>query len=388
MDSYFADLHIHIGRTDSGTAVKISASNKLTFSHIAEEASKRKGIDLVGIIDCHAPDVLADIDGCLQRGEMLELDGGGIRYQQTTIIPGCEIEVKKPGYSPAHVLTFFPNVEEMKRFSHWLSSRVTNIHLSTQRLYEEPQRLQEMVKSCGGLVIPAHIFTPYKSVFSSGATKLAELFDPLQVDAVELGLSADSEMAGGISELQRFAFTSNSDAHSLTKIAREYNQLCLKEPAFCELKSALQGVGGREITANYGLNPHLGKYNRSYCAACRHHVADEAAQCPVCGNTRIVEGVAARIQRLSERNQDDGNISRPPYIYQTPLEFIQGLGPSKLKQLLKRFGSEMNILHRADEAELIQAAGEPITRQIIASRKGTLAIKAGGGGIYGKIVAE
>ena len=48
-----------------------------------------------------------------------------------------------------------------------------------------------------------------------------------KISAIELGLSADSQMAGMLSELDGKSFTSNSDAHSLIKMGREYNVMRL-----------------------------------------------------------------------------------------------------------------------------------------------------------------
>ncbi|UUZ79531.1 endonuclease Q family protein [Paenibacillus sp. P26] len=68
MNAYYADLHIHIGRTEEGQAVKISAADNLTFYNIAREASEIKGMDIVGIIDCHSPGVQKDMLSYLDRG--------------------------------------------------------------------------------------------------------------------------------------------------------------------------------------------------------------------------------------------------------------------------------------------------------------------------------
>lgn len=67
MQSYYADLHIHIGKTEKGRPVKISGSKDLTFHRIAQEASDRKGIDMIGIIDCHSPSVQDEISAYLER---------------------------------------------------------------------------------------------------------------------------------------------------------------------------------------------------------------------------------------------------------------------------------------------------------------------------------
>ncbi|HWJ78175.1 MAG TPA: TIGR00375 family protein, partial [Niallia sp.] len=55
MEQFYTDLHIHIGRTKSGKPVKITASKSLTLSAIIEFTSKQKGLDMIGIIDCHSP---------------------------------------------------------------------------------------------------------------------------------------------------------------------------------------------------------------------------------------------------------------------------------------------------------------------------------------------
>lgn len=66
MKPYYADLHIHIGRTETGRPVKISGSKNLTFYNIAHEASERKGIEVIGIIDCHSPAVQEEIIAYLE----------------------------------------------------------------------------------------------------------------------------------------------------------------------------------------------------------------------------------------------------------------------------------------------------------------------------------
>jgi len=70
LKSIYCDLHVHIGRTSEGQAVKISGSRDLTFSGIAHEAAQRKGLEMIGIIDSHSPGVLRDIEASLESGEM------------------------------------------------------------------------------------------------------------------------------------------------------------------------------------------------------------------------------------------------------------------------------------------------------------------------------
>ncbi|MED4603566.1 TIGR00375 family protein, partial [Paenibacillus validus] len=178
LNAYYADLHIHIGRTEAGQAVKISAANNLTFYNIAREASARKGMDVVGIIDCHSPGVQAEMLHYLDKGDMEELKEGGIRYHQTTILLGCELEVRDPGMKAAHLIAYFPALSDMQAFTAWLRKHMKNVQLSSQRLYVPARELQREVIDRGGLLVPAHIFTPHKSVYGSCCARLNELLDP------------------------------------------------------------------------------------------------------------------------------------------------------------------------------------------------------------------
>lgn len=388
MKSYYVDLHIHIGRTESGQAVKISAANNLTFFNIAHEAAVRKGMEIIGIIDCHSPSVQDDILTYLDRGEMVELEGGGIRYRDTTVMLGCEIEVREPGMGPAHLLAYMPNLEVMQGFTNWMKGHMKNVELSSQRIYVPARVLQEEVLGRGGILIPAHIFTPHKSVYGSATSRMENLLDLEGISAVELGLSADSEMAGLISELDPFTFVTNSDAHSLGKIGREYNEIQLAAPTYEELVKALHRVEGRGVVANYGLNPRLGKYHRTYCSLCEAVLDDlegTVERCADCGSNKIVRGVMDRIMDLADREEPYLPPYRPSYHFQIPLEFIPGLGPKKLNQLLHRFGTEMNVLHRTTQEELASEVGEEIAAYLAQARVGTLLLEVGGGGRYGKV---
>ncbi|RKN84664.1 endonuclease Q family protein [Paenibacillus ginsengarvi] len=388
MNQHFVDLHIHIGRTEKGEPVKISGSRDLTFYNIAKEASERKGIEVIGIIDCQSPAVQEEIMRYLDKGEMVEQEGGGIRYNRTTVMLGSEIEVRDPGLGPAHLLAYLPTLEAMREFTEWMRPHMKNVTLSSQRLYVPARILQEEVVARGGLMIPAHIFTPYKSLYGSGTDRLAAMLDPEQVAAVELGLSADTEMASWLSELDRYTFVTNSDAHSLGKIGREYNRMALGAPTFQELKLALFREAGRGVTANYGLNPRLGKYHRTYCDSC-DSVLDEAEtttrRCLYCGSEKVVRGVMDRIRAIADRENPHIPEHHPPYHFQVPLEFIPGLGKKTMEKLLAAFGTEMNILHRASESDIREVAGDDIASSIRSARDGTLTFEAGGGGRYGKV---
>ncbi|WP_031408487.1 endonuclease Q family protein [Geobacillus vulcani] len=381
---YYADLHIHIGRTASGRPVKITGARTLTLANILREAAEVKGIDIIGVIDSHVPEVLDELEQAMEKHGWREHEGGGVSAGKVTLLLGSEIEVYDGHcHGPIHVLVFLPTVQAMRTFSRWLGQRVKNISLSSQRIYASGRELQAAAKEQGGWFIPAHAFTPFKSLYGKGVQhSLTEVFDPDRIDAIELGLSADTAMADQIAELHRYPYVTNSDAHSLRKIAREYEQVRLAAPTFAELEKALRGEDGRTIIANYGLNPKLGKYHRTVCERCLAPVSPEAERCPACGHHRFVKGV---FDRLAELKTAERGPKRPPYIYQVPLEFIPGLGPKAYEKLLARFGTEMRVLHEAAEEEIAETVGEKLAQLIVLARSGALHIEVGGGGRYGKV---
>lgn len=387
MNTFYIDLHVHIGRTMYGDPVKITASDQLTLTNIMNECSENKGIDMVGVIDSHVPDVQAEIQHLLDQGEAIELEEGGIQYKSTTLILGTEIEIYDENcYGPLHVLCYFPALHQMQQFTVWLSNHMKNITLSTQRFYGKAVELQKKVKELEGLFVPAHMFTPFKSLYGKGVQQsLIEVLDPALIDGVELGLSADTNMADKLSELHDYTFLTNSDAHSLPKIAREYQQINVEKATFKELKRVLKNQDNRRVAANFGMNPRLGKYYQTTCAKCFHPVLQEGV-CKKCGSKDYIKGVSERIHELQDTNTFPRH--RPPYISQVPLEFLPHLGPKTLRKLLNQIGTEMKIIHDATREELLEVVAPHLADRILANRSGQLSINAGGGGRYGSLSKE
>jgi len=391
MKKYFMDLHVHIGRSNNGAPVKITASRELTFANIARECKYRKGIDIVGIVDCASPEVIDDISQLINNGEMKPLKEGGLIYQdKVTIILGSEIETKEKDGGSSHQITYFPYFEDIKEFSKALSLLVTNVSLSSQNCKISAQEAFQIINQLGGILIPAHAFTPHKSVYGNCVKRLGEMFSRStlkKIPAIELGLSADTEIADRLKELAKFTFLTNSDAHSLPKIGREYNIIELEKANFKEMLLALQRKEGRKITDNYGLDPKLGKYHRTFCEIC-NYTSDSnlpVYKCEKCGSDKIVKGVFDRILEIGDYQQSFSPPHRPPYYHQVPLEFVPGIGKKTLNKLFNYFGTEMNILHKASYQEISQVVGFKIAQNIILARKGLLKLSPGGGGRYGKV---
>lgn len=398
---FYADLHVHLGWAGQpGGGVKITAARSLTLANILKECRERKGIQIIGVIDAAAEGALADLDRLMAEGLVVEQAGGGLSYQgegdPVTLIPGAEVEVvHPPSGRPLHLLCYLPGVRELRAFAAWQRQRVKNPRLSTQRLHDTTAaEVTALVGELGGVLIPAHIFTPHKATLAAAAS-VAEVIPPAlwrHVPAVELGLSSDTALADMLPELSQFTFVTNSDAHSTGKIAREYNLFRLARPSFTELVMALREEEGRCVAANYGLDPRLGKYHRTYCTTCGRRVEGEppVLACPVDPDHPLVLGVLDRIYLYQEQQAGLKRVARrrPPYIHQVPLQFVPGLGPQAMAKLLAHFGTEMGVLHRAAEADLAAVVGEKLAHLVVAAREGRLAVEAGAGGVYGKVLSE
>lgn len=397
MEEIFADLHVHIGRSESGKPIKITAARSLNFANIARECADRKGINVVGIIDCASPYVIEDIENFLKTGEAYEIEDGGIIYKdKVCILLGSEVETSEVGRNgkcgAAHNVCFFPHLSDIKAFSEEMSHHIKNITLSTQRSNVSGYELIDIVERYNGILIPAHCFTPFKSYYGNCVDRMKDIFKEKfnKIFAIELGLSADTYLADMISELEDKTFVTNSDAHSLPKIAREYNKMLVKDISFKEIVKALKGEDGRKVICNYGLDPKLGKYHRTFCDNCNQVIEtkEPVEICPYCGSDKVTFGVFDRIELIKDKKESNSPKQRPPYIYQVPLTFIPGLGSKTIDKLLNKFGTEMTILHNLSKDDIEAIVGEKVASEIIASREGKMKIQAGGGGMYGKVSAE
>ena len=181
MEEVFADLHVHIGRSENGKPIKITAARSLNFANIAKECADRKGINIVGIIDCASPYVIEDIENFLKTGEAYEIEDGGIIYKdKVCILLGSEVETSEVGRNgkcgAAHNVCFFPHLSDIKGFSKEMSKHIHNITLSTQRSDVSGYELIDVVEKYNGILIPAHCFTPFKSYYGNCVDRMKDIF--------------------------------------------------------------------------------------------------------------------------------------------------------------------------------------------------------------------
>lgn len=379
LQEFIADLHIHIGYV-GGRAVKIPSSPDLTLDNILERSVK-EGINLIGIADGASPLVRQQLRQWQREEKLLPQRGGGLNWAgRVVVIPAAEIAAGKG----EHYVAYFASLEHLEDFVRRWEEEKSRGPLSAERVLQ-------LTAEAEGWFVPAHIFTPHKSLLGSAASSLGEVFseDALrEISSVELGLSADTFMADRIAELFPRSFFTNSDAHSLARLGREYNVLLLAAADFSELRKAARGEEGRRVKANFGLNPVLGKYYRSFCRDCGSLavIPPPVTVCPACNSRRVDVGVRDRLELLADCDFPVHPAGRPPYCHLIPLDFFPGLGKVTRQRLLAEFGSERRVLLEADLTGIRKVAGSRLADMLAAYRQGKLLLAPGGGGHFGRVL--
>ena len=198
---------------------------------------------------------------------------------------------------------------------------------------------------------------------------------------MSFGLSADTDYADRIRELADKKFLTNSDAHSLPKIAREYNTFEMENISF-ELFKKVLGYEDKiqngdnklnYIVCNNGMYSRLGKYNKTYCDMCECVSEIEDGKCKKCGSKKIVKGVEDRVLEIADGKSISPK-NRPEYMYKIPLEYIPKLGKKTKEKMLELYGTEMNILNKVSIKNIEENFGKQIAKNIEIARNGNITI--------------
>ncbi|MBN2517798.1 MAG: TIGR00375 family protein [Candidatus Altiarchaeota archaeon] len=378
------DFHIH-SKHSGGT------SNDMVIPRIAEGA-RGKGLDVVGTGD-------ATHQGWLKHLEK-HLEGDGIyaiESSPTKFIITAEVEDR----DRVHHLLLFPSIDCAKQFRSEIMPSSVNIDYDGRpKVRLSGEELVDLANDCDSMIGPCHAFTPWTAVYKE-FDSLGDCYgDNLRyVKFLELGLSADSDMADHIRELGDITFMTNSDAHSPWphRLGREFNRLSVKDLSFAEIQKAIERKDDRRFTLNVGLNPREGKYHETACTRCYTKFKVEDAnrlkrRCPECGGM-IKKGVKERIDELADGMTKHPK-HRPPYIHIVPLAEVIGMARGiasvygnkvqmEWQKMVEEFGSEIEILVDID-VERIRAYDKRIGDIIRAFREDKILYDAGGGGRYGR----
>ena len=376
-----ADLHIH-------SRYSKAVSKAMTIPNLAENA-RFKGLGVVGTGDILNPKWEAELLRYAKKIDEGTYERKGIRFLLTT-----EVEDSRR----VHHVLIFPSIDSVREMRERLRLYSSDIETEGRpHLSLSAGEIADLANELDVLIGPAHAFTPWTSLYKE-YDSLREAYGNARIHFLELGLSADSEMADRIRAHHKLTYLSNSDAHSPMphRLGREFNRFEVKDATFEEIRKAILKRGGRKIVLNAGLDPRLGKYHLTACSRCYTKYSLEEAKafhwkCPKCGG-RIKKGVRDRILELADTNERPKD--RPPYIHLAPLAEIIAMVIGKgvetkavrviWERFLREFGSEIRVLVDVP-VEALAEVHEDVAKAIWAYRNEKLIIIPGGGGKYGEI---
>jgi len=432
MKKFNADLHIHSPHS-------IAVSKSLNLDTMLDTC-KKKGLNILGTGDILQPEWFKYMESNLKKEQ-----DGSFSYKDVFFILQTEIE----DIESIHHVVLFPDFHSVKEVQNKLKSYSKNIldeWGGRPRVNLSPAELVDIISDSGGIVGPAHAFTPFKAIFRQG--KFNSLVDCYQDAAkkvyfLELGLSANTDLADQLECLKDISFLSNSDAHSQNprSLGREFNKFDIDNPSFEEILLGLRRKNSRKITLNIGLNPKLGKYFKMFCHKCRRRIIfkkikkevssvfsqysktdnfviyytnnpekarnDYITQvsrnkmiCPACKeeiskNFKIKLGVSERVQVISQYENPNHPIHRPSYINTIPLidiiRSVKGIKSTSSKivlntynKIIENLGKEFDILIETPMSK-IEDFDKNIANVINALRNNEIEYTPGGGGTYGQI---
>ncbi|MBI5134763.1 DNA helicase UvrD [Candidatus Uhrbacteria bacterium] len=317
-----------------------------------------------------------------------------------------------------HYIIFAPSFESIDGMVQALEKRGCNLKSDGRPIIGvHSQELLKMVLAHGGVLIPAHAWTPWFAIFGSksGFDSIEECFGGLsnEIFAIETGLSSDPPMNWRVSALDRVALLSNSDAHSLPNLAREANILELTRLSYAEIVESIKNGApirrqqiARESLAQFShLNatiefyPEEGMYHVDGHRACGIQWMPEetkrhGGRCTRCG-LLVTVGVLNRVSHLADRNDALPPLGAPLFHHLVELDKIIAEAMSissrtskkvqeHYRQLIELGGSELEILLNHPLSQLAQWTTAPIVEGIRRVRSEQLHIRPGYDGVYGQ----
>jgi len=395
---FIADFHLH-------SKYSRATSKEMEVETLARWA-KKKGISLLGTGDFTHPTYFAELRSKLEPlgNGLLQLKKGdqGVRYILTTEVSNIYSQGGK--VRRIHNLIFAPGFEVVEA----IRSKLGNLgKLSSDGRPIFSFTSKDLVKmildiSSDCLIIPAHAWTPWFSVFgaNSGFDSIEECFGEMSsyIHAIETGLSSDPEMNWRLSALDAITLLSNSDAHSPNRLGREANAF-EGEMDYKEIIEAIRKKDRKKLLYTIEFFPEEGKYHfdgHRQCGVIFSPSQTKTNQylCPNC-HKRLTVGVLHRVEELADRPVGFIPKNAIPSIHLIPLEEIiaESMGyrvgtkavETEYERLVEKGGSEFQILLDATPDELASFVPPKILEGIVQMRQGKVSIIPGHDGVYGKI---
>jgi len=371
-----------------------------------ERYAKVKGLNLLGTGDFTHPLWLDELKRNLKE------DNSFYHFNDSNIFFVLQAEVSNiynDGKTrKVHNVLLAPSFEIVDQINSFLSKYgslasdgrpiLTNIDCA-----EMTEKLIEISKDI--MIIPAHIWTPWFSLFGSksGFDRIEDCFkdQTKNIYALETGLSSDPAMNWRLSSLDRFTLVSNSDSHSPwpTRLGRELN-VFETNMNYKDITNTIKAKDPKTFLYTIEVDPSWGKYHwdgHRNCDVCLS--PKEAIKyrniCPVC-RLELTIGVEHRVEELADRPEGFVLENSIPFQKIIPLSeliaSVYSTQPFSKKvwtessKIIKEFGSELNVLLKAPEENLKIVTSEEIVKIIIKNRNGELKIQPGYDGVFGKLV--
>ncbi|MEA3357518.1 MAG: endonuclease Q family protein [Patescibacteria group bacterium] len=407
-----ADLHIH-------SRYAMATSPKLELESIYRWC-KIKGIHVIGTADFTHPVWFAGLK------EKLELADGGLYKLKPKY--SKEIDKELPSSVSENIVRFIPTVEISTIYSK--NGRVRKVHsvivvptlayaakltaklskIGNLKVDGRPilgMDAKDLLKmtldlSPDALYFPAHIWTPWFSLFGSrsGFDSIEEAYEELapEIKAVETGLSSDPFMNWRLSQLDNMTLISGSDAHSLPKMGREATVFDCDLDYF-EIVNAIKS-NDKRLLGTIEFYPQEGRYHYDGHRKCGVKFSPSETKkhkgiCPVCGKPLVV-GVMYRVDEIADRPQKYKPKSHKKVEYIVPLveviaemKGVKGVNTktvlTEYEKLYSALGDEFSILRKYPVSR-IKDAGFPVLADAVSRmRNGDLHIEPGYDGIYGVV---
>ncbi|MCU0651355.1 MAG: endonuclease Q family protein [Candidatus Omnitrophica bacterium] len=391
---FIADFHIH-------SKYSRATSRDMDVQHIAEWA-KIKGIHLMATGDFTHHLWLEELKNNLE-----DTGNGLFKYRGINFILSAEISSiysKKNKTYRIHNLIYSPSFKTTDKINAALSNCGNLASDGRPILGLDAAELARIVfdidENC--MVIPAHAWTPWFSVFGSmsGFNRIEDCFEDQtpKIFALETGLSSDPAMNWRVSALDKFSLISNSDSHSPAKIGREAN-IFNCDLNYSTIREVLKTKDKKRFLSTIEFFPEEGKYHFDGHRLCNTRLSPEETKklqgkCPECGKP-VTVGVMNRVDVLADRPQGYMPSNAVPYKNMVPFDEIvaEAKGVAKTavsvereyRSLVAKFGTEFDILLRASEEELLKGLPARIAEGVLRVRKGKVKIDPGFDGEYGKI---
>ena len=384
-----ADFHIH-------SKYSRAVSPKMNLEEISKHG-KIKGIDIIGTGDFTHPLWFSELKEklVLNSSNFYSLKGGNsINFVITGEV--SLIYVKNGKTRKVHIVLICPDLEIAEKVNKRLAED-QNLSSDGRPIFSlDAKEFLKIILDISKdiVVIPAHIMTPWFSLYGSrsGFDSIYECFEELSdyIYAFETGLSADPSMLVQIKECRERTLLSNSDAHSPAKLGREANVFD------CDLNynAVIQKIKENDLLETIEFYPEEGKYFNDGHRKCGINFSYKETEkyggiCPVCQKP-LTLGVLNRVSALSDFKGGTDCKFKSLVPLREILGEILGVQPltktvsREYEKLIREFKSEFNILLYEDISN-IEKIDKVLSIAIEKVRKGDIKIIPGYDGEFGKV---